>query len=93
MCGAKQNYFYIINRRDWVGWGPDRRTLPNADGLELGDPRLAYDFALATSTLVDTLRRGIYPVLARWRWRQGELLQLPKKEVVCLSSISPLAVA
>ncbi len=93
MCGAKQNYFYLINRRDWVCWGPDRRTLPNAVSLELGDPRLAYGFALATSTLVDTLRRGIYPVLARWRRRQGELLQLPKKEVVCLSSILPLAVA
>ncbi len=82
MSGAKQNYFYITKRRDWVGWGPDRRTLPNASSLELGDPRLAYGFALATSTLVDTLRRGIYPVLARWRWQQGELLQLPKKEVV-----------
>ncbi len=73
MCGAKQNYFYITKRRDWVGLGPDRRTLPDADSLEVGDPRLAYGFALATSTLVD---------LARWRWRQGELLQLPKKEVV-----------
>jgi hypothetical protein len=58
MCGAKQNYFYIINRRDWVGWGPDRRTLPNADSLELGDPRLAYGFALATSTLVLSWRGG-----------------------------------
>jgi hypothetical protein len=82
MCGAKQNYFYITKCRDWVGWGSDRRTLPNANSLELGDPRLAYGFALATSTLVDTLRRGIYPVLAQWRWRQGELLQLPKKGVV-----------
>ncbi len=82
MCGAKQNYFHITKRRDWVGWGPDRSTLLNAESLELGDPRLAYGFALATSTLVDSLRRGIYPVLAQWRWRQGELLQLPKKEVV-----------
>ncbi len=41
MCGAKQNYFYIKKRRDWVGWGPDRRTLPNANSLELGDPWLA----------------------------------------------------
>ncbi len=47
MSGAKQNYFYITNRRDWVGWGPDRRTLPNADSLEPGDPRLAYGFTLA----------------------------------------------
>ncbi len=82
MSGAKQNHFYKTKRRDRIGWGPDRRTLPNANSLELGDPWLAYGFALATSTLVDSLRRGIYPVLARWRWRQGELLQLPKKEVV-----------
>jgi hypothetical protein len=67
MSGAKQNYFYITKRRDWVGWGPDRRTLPNANSLELGDPRLAYSFALTTSMLVDSLRRGIYPVLAWWR--------------------------
>jgi hypothetical protein len=62
MCGAKQNYFYLTNRRDWVCWGPDRRTLPNADSLELGDPRLAYGFALATSTLV---RPGAVEMTAR----------------------------
>jgi hypothetical protein len=62
MCGAKQNYFYITNSCDWVGWGPDRRTLPNADCLELGDPRLAYGFALATSTLV---RPGAVAMAAR----------------------------
>jgi hypothetical protein len=35
--------------------------------LELGAPRLAYGFALATSTLVDSLQRGFYP-----SWRGGD---------------------
>jgi hypothetical protein len=51
--------------------------------LELGTLQLAYGFALAASTLVDSLWREFFKfVLARWRWRLGELLQLPKKGVV-----------
>jgi hypothetical protein len=51
--------------------------------LELGTPRLAYGFALATSTLVDSLQHEFFKfALAWWRWRQGELLQLLKKGVV-----------
>jgi hypothetical protein len=43
--------------------------------LELGTLRLAYGFALAASTLVDSLRREFFKfVLAWWRRRQGELL-------------------
>jgi hypothetical protein len=52
--------------------------------LELGAPRLVYGFALVASTSVDSLWREFFKFfLARWRWWQGELSQLPKKGVVC----------
>jgi hypothetical protein len=66
---------------------PQHCSMPS---LELGAPRLAYGFALAASTSVDSPRREFFKfVLVRWRWRQGELSQLPKKEVVTIAHFAP----
>jgi hypothetical protein len=58
--------------------------------LELGAPRLAYGFIPAASTSVDRYGVSFKLVLARWRWRQGELLHIPKKEVVPIVHFAPL---
>ncbi len=58
--------------------------------LELGAPRLAYGFALAASMSVDSPRREFFKfVPLRWWWQQGELSQLPKKEVVPVIHFAP----
>jgi hypothetical protein len=77
--GQTSNTFTLIKRRAWVLEGPGSPLFCFMLSLELGAPRLAYRYALAASTLVDSPRCEFFKfVLARW-W-QGKFLQLPKKE-------------
>jgi hypothetical protein len=54
--GAKHIYFYINKTLRWVRVGLGRRNLVYAKA-GIGGPKLAYGFALAASTSVDSPRR------------------------------------
>ncbi len=61
----------MVNKVPGYRRGPGR---PTFQAWNWGPQELAYGFVTAESTAVEEL-------LAQWRWQQGGLSQLPKKDV------------
>jgi hypothetical protein len=58
---------------------PGCRYFSSSYAWNWGPQELAYDYVPAASTPVNLF-------LVWWQWRQGELLQLPKKEVIAVTN-------